>query len=100
MRMLRGLSLLAAAASAGMLSRIEPCHRLQTEQADDHVHSYRWHLHQIKAAKIRAERKAMQAQEIAAKRERDKQWIDAAEAKRARKRAKAAAMAERSGNGG
>lgn len=89
MRMLGGLSLLAAAASAGMLNRIDAGYRLPTDEHDDHVHSYRWHLHQIKAAKIRAEREAMRAQEIAAKRERDKPWIDAAEAKRARKQEKA-----------
>lgn len=68
---------------------------------DEHV--IEWSYHQ----RWRAEREAEQAQfaarraakeaAMAAKRERDKQWIEAAEAKRQRKRAKALAMAGKAG---
>lgn len=95
MRPFGRLHFLAAAAALGSFNRIDGGYQRPGEQADEHVNSYRWHLYKLKVAMINAEREALKAQQIAAKRERDKPWIDAAEAKRARKRAKAAALAER-----
>lgn len=67
------------------------------DRADQHVID--WHLRKERL-RIEENRRARQAREdalIAAKRERDAQWINAAEAKRARKRAKALRYAKTEG---
>ena len=86
----RNLSLLAAAAlfASGRTTTLPDSYKAPTRlDADNHVR--KWTAH-----KWKVEAEMRQAAKIAAKRERDAPWINAAEAKRARKRAKAISIKE------
>ena len=83
------LSMLAAAAlfAAGKTTTL-PDYKTPTRlDADNHVRKWLRHTWKVEA-------EMRQASQIAAKRERDAPWINAAEAKRARKRAKALSRME------